>query len=172
MPPLKLRFSESQIISWAEKYEYVRDETELLDLAPHVQSAGYLTKAELYQVARWKSPRSARHIAGNDAAYVEEVTALALAASEERTRIEALTLLDGVRWPSASVILHFFHDAPYPILDYRALWSLGQKTPKKYDFSIWWAYVEYCRKIARRNSVDMRTLDRALWQYSKTRQRK
>ena len=28
---------------------------------------------------------------------------------EERLRIEILTLLDGVGWPTASVILHFYH---------------------------------------------------------------
>ncbi len=36
-----------------------------------------------------------------------------------------LRFLDGVEWPTASTILHFCGARPYPILDYRALWSLG-----------------------------------------------
>jgi hypothetical protein len=71
----------------------------------------------------------------------------------------------------ASVILHFFHENPYPILDYRAIWSVGAQVPKQYSFDTWWPYVEFCRKLARQNGVDMRTLDQALWQYSKENQK-
>ena len=70
----------------------------------------------------------------------------------------------------ASVILHFRFDNTYPILDFRALWSLGIEERNKYDFELWWAYVLCCRKLARRAGVSMRTLDRALWQYSKENQ--
>jgi hypothetical protein len=105
----------------------------------------------------------------NQANYVQEVTSIALAAPSERVRIETLTILDGVSWPTASVILHFFHRSRYPILDFRALWSVKLKPPSQYGFDYWWSYVQYCRKLASANHVDMRTLDRALWQYSKER---
>lgn len=60
----------------------------------------------------------------------------------------------------------------YPILDFRALWSLGQtNTPSSYTFDFWWAYVEHARGLADEAGLRMRTLDRALWQYSKERQR-
>jgi hypothetical protein len=39
-----------------------------------------------------------------------------------------------------------------------------------YDFDLWWCYVCTCREIAAQAGVDMRTLDRALWQYSKENQ--
>jgi hypothetical protein len=168
---MKLRFPETAIESWAQKYEYPREETSLLALRPDIQKAGYITKEQLGLVARWKAPRSAGHIEGNKEDYVREITSWSFAAKEERSRIEVLTLLDGVLWPSASVILHLFHKDLYPILDFRALWSVGQEVPKQYTFSFWWAYVEFCRVIAQRNSVDMRTLDRALWQYSKENQK-
>jgi hypothetical protein len=167
---MKVRFPVSQIKSWAQKYEYPREETSLLDLRSGVQEAGHITKDQLRMVARWKAPRSAGHIEGNTESYVKEITSWAFSANEDRSRIEVLTLLDGVLWPSASVILHLFHKEPYPILDYRALWSVGQEVPKQYSFSFWWSYVVFCRAVARRNSVDMRTLDRALWQYSKENQ--
>ena len=71
-------------------------------------------------------------------------------------------------WPMASVILHFFHRENYPILDYRALWSVSLKAQLQYDFAFWWDYVQFCRDVAQRNEVTMRMLDRALWQYYST----
>ena len=81
-------------------------------------------------------------------------------------------LLDGVNWPTASVLLHFGARDPYPILDFRALWSLQVSVPKQYGFEFWWAYSECCRVLAKKHKVSMRTLDRALWQYSKEKQGK
>jgi hypothetical protein len=102
----------------------------------------------------------------NSARLVEEATTLAFHARDEALRIGILLTLDGVGWPVASVLLHFGHRDPYPILDFRALESLGVKQPSVYTFDFWWAYVQTCRKLARRQRVDMRTLDRALWQHS------
>jgi hypothetical protein len=101
---------------------------------------------------------------------VREVTGWALGAATERGRIEPLTLIDGVQWPMASVLLHIFHSDPYPILDFRALWSVDSDVPAVYTFEFWWVYVTFCRATADANGVDMRTLDRALWQYSKENQ--
>jgi hypothetical protein len=42
--------------------------------------------------------------------------------------------------------------------------------PKKYDFKFWSAYTEACRKLSDETGVSMRTLDRALWQFSKENQ--
>jgi hypothetical protein len=81
-----------------------------------------------------------------------------------------LTLLDGVSWSTASVILHLFHRDPYPIHDFRALWSVSLAVPAQYSFGVWWPYVEFCRNLAASASADMRTLDKALWQYSKENQ--
>ena len=55
---------------------------------------------------------------------VEDITRIALSTNSERLRIESLTLLDGVSWPSASVLLHFGHKDPYPILRHFELYRL------------------------------------------------
>jgi len=81
-----------------------------------------------------------------------------------------LTLLSGVGWPMASVVLHWCHTAPYPILDFRALWSLGVAPLPSYDFPLWRAYTDHCREMAAAAGVSMRDLDRALWQFSKENQ--
>ncbi len=175
---MNLHFPESEIFQWAEKYKKdniqpYETECELIALKPKVEQRGYLDKDELRCVARWKSPRRSGDIDKNDDNYVKEITSWAFAATDERSRIEVLTLLDGIGWPTASAILHLFHKDLYPILDDRALWSVGAgavKLSKKCSFSFWWCYVRFCRDVACRNQVDMRTLDRALWQYSKSKQ--
>lgn len=163
----KLRFRGNKIQKIASRYEYSISEVELLELRPKIQGRGYISKEELQEIAYWKAPRSSGHVRTNSEDYVQEITALALKARNERSRIEILTLLDGVSWPTASVILHFCHSDPYPIIDFRSLWSVSLEVPSQYGFEIWWSYADFCRKIAQNNHVDMRTLDRALWQYSK-----
>ena len=158
---LKLRPEMSSLPSSAERYDYVI-EYDLFELKPGIDSRGFLTKADLQAVADWKSPRSAGHIAKNSPKFVKEITRFTLSAHEERSRIEVLRLLHGVEWPMASVILHFYHSMPYPILDYRALYTVGMDVPNQYSFALWWQYVEFCRALAKRSGLDMRELDKAL----------
>jgi hypothetical protein len=167
---MKLQFHESKIAEWAGKYNYQQEDTTLRGLVPEVRKAGSLTLDQLRLVAHWKSPRSAGRVETNDAEYVRTITSFALQTKCERARIEVLTLLDGVGWPTASVILHFFHCDQYPILDFRALESVGVEVPSQYTFGFWWQYVEFCRRLADRTGHDMRTLDRALWAYSASNQ--
>ena len=93
----------------------------------NVRKAGSLNLDKLRAVAQWKAPRSAGRVESNDEGYVTAITGFALQTKCERARIEVLTRLDGVGWPTASVILHFFHCDRYPILDFRALWSVGEE---------------------------------------------
>lgn len=168
MPNLK--FDKHKIVEIAERYSYPQSETELMELKPIILQRGYLLKSELEKVAYWKAPRSAGHVEKNSADFVREITTFSFAASTERAKIEVLTCLDGVQWPMASVILHLFHREKYPILDFRALETCSLNVPTQYQFSFWWDYVKFCRSISDEMKINMRTLDRALWQYSKERQ--
>jgi hypothetical protein len=167
---MQLRFPETEISAIAARYTYPREESELIDLRSTVQRQGHLTLAQLRRLAKWKSPRNAGRIDRNTEAYVKEISGFALSAVNERSRIESLTLLDGVLWPTASVILHLFHRENYPILDFRALWSVRTNVPAIYSFEFWTSYVKFTRRIAARVPASMRELDRALWQYSKENQ--
>lgn len=168
----KLRDPQMVVQEYAKKYEEL--ETKDFQIEEECfatkRAFGCLDKELLKKIAYWKAPRSAGHIDNNSDEYVKEITGFALEAKEERSRIEILTVLSGVGWPTASVILHFFHSDPYPILDFRVLWSLNTKVPKQYDFLFWWPYVEACRKLSQQFGVNMRVLDRALWSYSKKHQ--
>ncbi len=166
----KLRCRPVQLRKLAQRYDYESNGIDLLALKDGIVTRGCITKAELRTVARWKAPRSAGYMEKNSEAYVREISAIALTSKVERTRVEALTLLDGVQWPTASVILHFYHRDPYPIIDFRALWSISIEVPVRYTFEFWWQYVEYCRVLAKRARLEMRALDQALWQYSKENQ--
>ncbi len=167
---MKLRFKESQIKNIANRYDYIGKEFELEQLADKIQKTGSLSKDNLRLIAQWKSPRSAGNVEKNSETYIKEITSFVFSTDDERARIQTLTILDGVLWPTASVILHLFHTDPYPILDFRALWSANTEVPKQYSYDFWESYVHFCRKIAKRNKVTMRNLDRAMWQYSKENQ--
>ncbi len=171
----RLRFPENEIPKWAKLYiskpKEMLLENEIIEIAAGIHLRGYLTKADLHLFSKWKSgARNLRHIKSNLEEYIKQITATSLSATNERFKIEVLTLLDGVGWPTASIILHICVNNTYPVLDFRALWSLSIEDSIQYNFEFWWEYTLYCRRLSDRCNVDMRTLDRALWQYSYERQ--
>lgn len=165
-----LRFDERKIREIALRYQYAELDTELIDMKPAIENRGFVTRDELYKIARWKAPRNSSRVLKNSEVDVAEISRFALHTRSEKARVESLLMLYGVGWPMASVILHFFHKDPYPILDFRALWSISLERPSYYSFDFWWAYVQFCRQLIARNGIDMRTLDKALWQYSNENQ--
>jgi hypothetical protein len=170
-----IRFPKNTVPQWAEKYSYAGDEC-VLAIGERSKSAGYYTRADFLEVCEWKTRgRPRHHYQSNSEKEVRRVTALALSITDEKTRITSLIGeyggLRGVSWPTASVLLHLAHTEPYPILDFRALWSL-QVERSYYTFDFWQDYVRACRNLAVECGVTMRNLDRALWEYSNQNQRK
>jgi len=167
-----LRFDRKDLPHWADCYPVEEDKEIEIVIAPQVRARGYYTKNEFQKTCNWKTHRSEPLVEKNPEGFIHAATQTALSTPDERLRIEVLTLLDGVGWPTASVLLHFGHSVPYPILDFRALWSLEiDKPPIDYDFNFWWEYTQFCRHLASEAGVTMRNLDRALWQYSKENQK-
>lgn len=115
----------------------------------------------------WKTVRSRPKVATNTEAAIVDATGRALSAGDEATRIAALLELDGVGVPTASTLLYFAFPDDYPILDVRALESLGVKPRSTYPVSFWLEYLAACRELAGEAGVSLRTLDKALWQHSK-----
>ncbi len=165
-----LRIPPKQLRTFCERYEYSA-EPKSDDLRASAREQGYLTAKQLHEIVLWKSKRRAALALSNPDGVVREITAFAFSAKYEESRIGALVLLKGVLYPTASVILHFCVSETYPILDYRALWSLGIERPSTYSTDFWLQYVEICRSIAEKHQMSVRELDRALWQYSKEHQR-
>jgi hypothetical protein len=166
----ELRFPETDLGTWASRYPSTDEVSVVEVLAPRARSRGHLTRNEFLALCRWKTPRSQPICRRNSESLVRETTRVALAAGNEELKIGVLRLLAGVEWPTASVILHLCDRAPYPILDFRALWSLGYPQPPPYTFDFWRKYTLFVQGLARRSGRNMREVDRALWQYSKERQ--
>ncbi len=166
-----LRVPLDDIREWATKYSGEYD-SEVEECGARIRAAGFLDKPDFLTLCRWKSHWIPKWADKNSPEYVRLVARTALASENERFRIESLTLLKGVGWPMASVILHFGSTDRYPILDIHALRSLSVDVPNQYSFELWWDYTQCCRSLAERADVPMRTLDRALWIYSKENQRK
>ena len=168
---MKLRFNENELIEYANRYQYETDDI-LSNLSISVKQKKYLTRDEFIKICAWKTPRSKPKVASNQKEYIEEITKISLTTESDQLRIEVLTLLNGVSWPTASTILHFCHNKEFPIIDFRALYSLGfDAIPNKYDYPFWKKYTKYCRSLSDKLKLDLRTIDRGLWQYSKENQK-
>jgi hypothetical protein len=171
--PFNVQFPLDEIPEWYARYSYGANDSRLVsEVRPRVLKRGYLTGAEFRDVCYWKTPRTQSRCRQNSEAEVEILTRLALSTLDESLKMELLRALRGVDWPTASALLHFCDEMPYPILDYRALWSLGYSKPPHYTMPFWLEYLEYGRRLAQQTGYPIRTVDRALWQYSRERQPK
>ncbi len=149
------------------KEKDAKKERDLVALMLIASKRGHMTRNDLVAVAEWKwrGGRTRQLCGQNTEAEVEEITAVSFAASSERLRIGTLLALRGVQWPMASVILHFAFPGRYPILDVRAMNTVGGST--LYTFERWLEYLELCRATAEIHGITMRTLDKALWAFDK-----
>ena len=158
--------------SYSARFRGNNDESVENEIAKRFKRHRYLDKASFLKIALWKSKRPKQHYESNDDATIREITEFSLRTKSEAARIKVLLALNGVSYPLASVILHFAFPNKYPILDFRALWSLGWKQPKSYNFAFWQRYCRKIRAISKLTGESMRTVDKALWQYSKEHQKK
>jgi hypothetical protein len=166
MYKFKLKFKPSQINKLASYYDYQSDKEIIESIVPRARKSGYINKKDFLTLCEWKTPRSKPLCMKNPEELIREITGISLKTKNEQLKIEILTLLKGVNWPTASTILHYTSGFAYPVLDFRALWSLGYEVPPKYDFDFWNDYTNFCRKASKQYKVSIRKFDKALWQYS------
>jgi hypothetical protein len=169
VPLFEIRFPVNEVPILSSRYAY-KPRSEVERIGSLARARGHFGRDDLLAIIEWKAPRALPLARTNGDEYVAAISEASLAANDERFRIEVLTLLRGVSWPIASVLLHFCARIRYPILDYRALWSVGLDTLPPYSFELWEPYTHYCRELADKADVSMGDLDRALWQYSKEKQ--
>jgi hypothetical protein len=168
MTLFELQLPASEIKALAARFGY-EDDRRLLMVGGAARARGYYTRREFIEVCAWKTPRSRPRVAANSRQTVMSRTARALAGCDESERITPLLELQGVGVPTASTLLYVAFPDDYPILDVRALESLGVKSQSTYTVKFWLRYLDTCRKLARVHDVSIRTLDKALWQSSKER---
>jgi hypothetical protein len=132
-------------------------------------SLQYIGKDILLGIADWKAPRVKGYIVRNDPAFVEEVTRASFSASNEKLKLEVLTLLEGVNIRMASAILQFCFPQRYVVMDWRAWESLRAAGKIKGEiedaFECYKQYNDMCQRISKQFGVSLRELDKALWQW-------
>jgi hypothetical protein len=164
----ELQFPPAQIEPLAKRFAYA-DDSGPRAAGAAARAMGHYTRDGFLTVCRWKTGRSRSKVEANDSGSIVRATAAALSTTDESRRMEALLALGGVGVPTASALLHFAFPSDYPILDVRALESLGRRGRTEYSVSFWVSYVSACRRLADSSGVSIRTLDKALWQHSKER---
>jgi hypothetical protein len=166
-PEFALQFPLERVREYAARFPAAGDAAALA-IGSKAGERGYYTLPEFVAACRWKTPRSAPLIARNQATEVEAATRVALAPhGSAGERMQALRTLHGVEWATGSVLLHLAHPDRYPILDVRALHALGVTGRSSFTLTFWEAYVDAWTRLAPAAGVDGRTLDHALWQWSK-----
>ena len=166
MATFELQFPPEEIDALASRFPSM-DDARYLAAGAAARARGHYTRAEFIEVCGWKTVRSRPKVAINSEHAVADVTRRVFATTDEAVRMAALVELEGVGVPTASTLLYFAFPDDYPILDVRALESLGVRPRSQYPIVFWLGYLAACRELARRHGVDLRTLDKALWQHSK-----
>jgi hypothetical protein len=169
-----MNLSENNIIGYATNYDQqYKDMHTENEIKLKLTKQDYLTLDDFKRIGRWKSKRPTKHYISNSEDLVREVSRIGFTTANEELKIGIFTLLKGCSYPVASVILHFKFPDLYPIIDFRALWSLrGIEPPSTYNYDLWQGYVDEIRAKSKKFKVTIRTLDKALWMYSEKYQGK
>lgn len=165
-----LRFPARMIPVLAEVDEGGDAERKAFDAGRRI-AAGGRDRSDLMAIFEWKTRgRGRSRPARNTDAEIADALDLATTARTDRAAVAVLTGLAGVDVPVASAILTTIDPARFTIIDFRALWSLGVERGNFYPIAFYLDYLAACRQIAAAAGTDLRTLDRALWRYSKENQ--
>jgi thermostable 8-oxoguanine DNA glycosylase len=139
-----------------------------------IRERGYVLRDELYEIARWKSPRRAGLVHRNSLQGVHRVTGKALA-RKDRDPGQAgglLAELWGVGIPTASAVLAVVDPQNFGLVDVRVWATLRRWRPDRFPskHERYWAvkyYVcclETMRELAQVSELSCREIDMALWQ--------
>jgi len=139
-----------------------------------IRARGYVRRDELRGIAQWKSPRRAELVEDNPNDVVEKVTGLALnlRTAYPDYAVNLLTILKGVRVPTASAVLAVADPYHFGIIDVRAWRTLSQWQPERFPWKESSAfsdkefvrYLKTIRELARSSGLSCREVDMALWQ--------
>lgn len=170
-----MEITKEKIREYAQKYDKrykgTADEIIEKEMKKWLEGNRYLDREGFIKIGLWKSKRPKKHYEKNADLAIREITQFSFATKSEEVKIKSLLVLNGVSYPLASVILHFASPNRYPIMDFRAIWSLGWEQPKYYTFDFWQKYFNEIQGISKRIGENIRTIDKALWEYSKESQK-
>jgi hypothetical protein len=162
-----LQFDPTKIEEIAARYSF-REDDKPLEAGNHIQKGEY-TRKNLETIFEWKTGgRGRSRLQKNEDRDIADALRLATRAETDRAAVAVLVGLNGVQVPVASAILTAIYPERFTIIDFRALEALGL-TNANVSIGFYLDYLAACRKLAREHKLSLRTLDRALWQWSKER---
>lgn len=166
----RLMFPMNEVRRWAKLYPE-EDDFEPFRAGAKIREGDY-SRSNLETIVRWKSPRRLKLISENSDLEISDALHLAICAAEPRSAFAVLMGLRGVGTPMASAILTAIDQEHYTVIDYRALQTLGVPEVET-DLNFYLLdYLPECKRLAHEAGVDLRTLDRALWSWSKEQEKK
>jgi hypothetical protein len=161
----RLRFEASLIPALAGRYSF-QDDIDALKAGEQIRG-GQFTRKNLETIFEWKTNgRGRSRLAKNTDEEIADALRLAVEAKTDRSAIATLMGLNGIQVPVASAVLTAIDPERFTIIDFRALEALSLEQPTV-TINFYLAYLRTCRSLAKQNNVSLRTLDRALWQWSK-----
>ena len=135
---------------------------------PRYRMQQHLDKRVFMTLGMWKSPRPKPRYERNTEQAITDITRRAFIAKRDADGIQVMTRLHGVAQRTASAMLHWMCPDRYPILDIHVLWGLGMTPPASWERPEIYARVaNRMRTEANRLDSDLRTLDRAVWTWSR-----
>ena len=177
----QLQPAEAELQDLAEQYWQTTGEKEhelekaAFEAGEAIRNGDY-SLANLEAIVRWKSERAVQVLIGNSNDKIRR--ALAVATSREASTeaaVKALLDLHGIDIALASAVLAAIFPERYTVLDYRTLEALGHA---RHDVRFYEEYLAFCKRLAESNIVrpqselpaptPLRTLDRALWEWSRS----
>lgn len=161
---------ESKYPDEEERYE---EEVARLESLPTAFQNGEWSREDLEWIIEWKvgvfTKPILKHLQKNDDEEIQARIEEAVHEPDIRSKVEALTSLNGIGVPVASAILMFIDKDRFTVIDKRA-WNVLQETkylpeelsedPTADEYLI---YLGACWTLANEYGVSLRTLDRALW---------
>jgi thermostable 8-oxoguanine DNA glycosylase len=142
-----------------------------------MRSRGYLLRDELYEIARWKSPRRAELVKTNLTEAVKQVSggALFLKDIDHGQAVRLLDELKGIGIRTASAVLAVVDPQNFGVVDYRVWNTLHRWQPDRFASQNrdYWPIdrflfcLEAIRELAQATGLTCREVDMALWQMDK-----
>ena len=135
------------------------------------QKNGYLTPEEFFAIVIWKSNRAKTNIRRGiekSRKTIRTITSEVFQAKTPEQKLNTLISIPSIGIPMASAILTVCYPSDFTIADYRACTALkdfgeeiaGNPTAK---ISVYFEYLERCKKLARKYNFTLRNFDRILW---------
>ncbi len=160
----QMQLTPDDIADLAKRYGPEQDDAALA--AGSRIRGGEYTRENLAEIYEWKTGgRGRSRLLDNKNEEIADALSLAVNARTDRAAIAVLIGLNGILVPVASAVLTMIDPARYTILDFRALAALGSKSSDR-SVNFYLDYLRACRQFAQLHSVNLRDLDRALWQWS------